>query len=1316
MKILYVGTERAEAQALAAAVSSLREGVSVSWTSGLDQAAHWIDHNDGPRVLVVEAQPDNPAWRPALTYAAGLSAALPVVVIVPEAVASDLHASALDGHECIARNPLLFRELPGVITRAIDRARKDRLERAMRDMVHEQFREAALEVERVRRRLADAETALHVGEAALSGTRQELESTAARLHELTIRELELEGQIRDAQQRYAAALATADRERTGIIAQLREVEETRERARRDHQSAVADIARLTEHEAELERSLNEARATREALEQTVARTAAALQTERAAFAAQLHEVEQARNHVRREHQSAVADITRLTERAAELEGALKEARATREALEQTVARTAAALQEKQKRHAEALANAAGELAARQADFERERTHAEGERAALSAQLREVEDARDQARREHESAVADITRLTEREAGLEGELREARAMRETLEDTASRTAAALQEEQQRHADALTNAAGERAALHADIERERGQAEAARTGLIAQLREVEEARDHARREHHSAVVEISRLTGRESGLEQAVARTAAALQEEQQRHAEALATAAGERAALHADIDRARREHESAVTDIARLTKRESDLEGELQEARAMRETLEDTVTRTTAALHEEQQRHAEAVATAAGEMAARLADFEHERVHAEGARAALSMQLREVVEACDHARREHQSAVANIGRLTQREAGLEGELREERAARETLEQTVAGSAAALHEEQQRHAEALAAAAIERTAHQADVERERGQAGKERAALTAQLRDVEEARDHARREHESAVTDIARLTTRESDLEGELREARAIREALEDTVTRTAAALQQEQQRHADAVAAAAGERTARLADYEREQVHAEDARAALSKQLRDVEEAREWSQREHQSAVADVTRLTEHAAAESQAAAARQADLEARMLVLEQSLHASQEALDARIEDLEVARRQCEVLQAEANQLPGLHHEIQRRRADNSRLFQQAPLPMFRCTKEGALTHANRMLAMLIGRSAGELRGADLAAAVFESQSDLSWLIERCLGSRTKESIETTWHRKDGSRLLVRLTASATASDAIECGVEDLTPVRVLNDRLSQAHRMEAVGRLATEVSVTCGSLLDGIHQNMRQLLVTHGSHPASAQRGKMLLEEISRAGGLLRQLAVYADEESRKPAAVELRTVVRDVAPVLKRVAGDAVEVQLPGASAPLNVDAGGERVKRLLVNLAAYGRERMPFGGRLKIELGTTVVDRHFAAKHPNVRLGPHALVTVTESRRATRTDGPLQLQADRAGANSSSVAVQPGVDLGTLQELVAECGGHLWMTVEPLGDMVVKIRLPLVTSYGEPPRRSSALGGRVRTLGQRF
>jgi hypothetical protein len=63
--------------------------------------------------------------------------------------------------------------------------------------------------------------------------------------------------------------------------------------------------------------------------------------------------------------------------------------------------------------------------------------------------------------------------------------------------------------------------------------------------------------------------------------------------------------------------------------------------------------------------------------------------------------------------------------------------------------------------------------------------------------------------------------------------------------------------------------------------------------------------------------------------------------------------------------------------------------------------------------------------------------------------------------------------------------------------------------------------------------------------------------------------------------------------------------------------------------------------------------------------------------------------------------------------------VDLATLQGLVGECGGHLWLKLQPLGDIVAKIRLPLFTAYDQkslPATVLSARGGRTRTLARWF
>src|SRR5437588_1819329 len=333
MRILYVGTGLAEAQAIATAVNSLGERVTVSWTSSLGRVANWIDKNDGLRVLVVEAEPDWRVWRSVLTYAAGLPAALPMVVIVPEEIEPDRPPLALDAHECIARDATLLRNLPAVVTLAIDRARQPRLERAaradlelklvqatatlqeaehrhrsataaaaeqlvksqsqfemgiaraaaMRDMANEQFREAAIEVERVRlrhasaladaerlarseaelsvqldsatstrtvleRRLADAETALHAGEARAAEERRSLAELVARQCEFEKKiseEIDKRRGVEDTLAHALSAGTTAERRHasamTAAVVQSRELQAALSATRHQLESKAAHL-------------------------------------------------------------------------------------------------------------------------------------------------------------------------------------------------------------------------------------------------------------------------------------------------------------------------------------------------------------------------------------------------------------------------------------------------------------------------------------------------------------------------------------------------------------------------------------------------------------------------------------------------------------------------------------------------------------------------------------------------------------------------------------------------------------------------------------------------------------------------------------------------------------------------------------------------------------------------------------------------------------------------------------------------------------------------------------------------------------------
>src|SRR5262249_42682237 len=112
-----------------------------------------------------------------------------------------------------------------------------------------------------------------------------------------------------------------------------------------------------------------------------------------------------------------------------------------------------------------------------------------------------------------------------------------------------------------------------------------------------------------------------------------------------------------------------------------------------------------------------------------------------------------------------------------------------------------------------------------------------------------------------------------------------------------------------------------------------------------------------------------------------------------------------------------------------------------------------------------------------------------------------------------------------------------------------------------------------------------------------------------------------------------------------------------------------------------------------------MPSGGRLIIELARVVVDRDFLTKYPNVRPGAHALIGVTKVRTAAAV-GPIAIAA-KSG--------RPGIDLGLLQALIDDCGGHLWMNADPGGDMELKIHLPLRSADA-----SSSAGTVLSALGR--
>ena len=156
---------------------------------------------------------------------------------------------------------------------------------------------------------------------------------------------------------------------------------------------------------------------------------------------------------------------------------------------------------------------------------------------------------------------------------------------------------------------------------------------------------------------------------------------------------------------------------------------------------------------------------------------------------------------------------------------------------------------------------------------------------------------------------------------------------------------------------------------------------------------------------------------------------------------------------------------------------------------------------------------------------------------------------------------------------------------------------DITERRRFEERLQQAQRMDAVGRLAGGVA----------HEVNNQMTVVLGAASFLLRKAEDLpgwaradLEQIrqaaQRSGDITGQLLAFGRRQLLRPEPVDLNEVVGGMDTLLRRTLGAAIRLQLdlePGLARAV-VDHG--QITQALLNLVLNARDAMPDGGVLRV------------------------------------------------------------------------------------------------------------------------
>ncbi len=278
----------------------------------------------------------------------------------------------------------------------------------------------------------------------------------------------------------------------------------------------------------------------------------------------------------------------------------------------------------------------------------------------------------------------------------------------------------------------------------------------------------------------------------------------------------------------------------------------------------------------------------------------------------------------------------------------------------------------------------------------------------------------------------------------------------------------------------------------------------------------------------------------------------------------------------------------------------------------------------------------------------------------------------------------------------GRRISVRATSTVTMDDQgrtvkINGAFQDITARKRLEAQLLQSQRLEAVGQLAGGIAHDFNNLLTAI-RGYSELI--RGHLPTDDALNRADIDQVvlasDRAAALVRQLLAFSRRQVLQPEVLESAAIVEGIAPMLRRLLGEHIELSTRTAPGPGRVKVDPSQFEQVIVNLAVNARDAMPDGGKLTIETANVELGQDYAAAHAEVTPGPYVLLAVSD------TGVGMDLETQRRIFEPFFTTKEPGkgtgMGLATVYGIVKQSGGSIFLYSELGRGTTFRIYLPRV------------------------
>ncbi len=186
---------------------------------------------------------------------------------------------------------------------------------------------------------------------------------------------------------------------------------------------------------------------------------------------------------------------------------------------------------------------------------------------------------------------------------------------------------------------------------------------------------------------------------------------------------------------------------------------------------------------------------------------------------------------------------------------------------------------------------------------------------------------------------------------------------------------------------------------------------------------------------------------------------------------------------------------------------------------------------------------------------------------------------------------------------------------------------DVTELKLLEARLYQAEKMQAVGQLTGGVAHDFNNLLGVILGNLQLIERDVVEDVAVSRKLATAMRAAMRGTELTKRLLSFARRQVLDPVIIDVGHQLHLFAELIQRTLGDTVEMRLNIGTDLWHTKVDLGQLENAILNLVINSRDAMPNGGRLTVSARNFRPDATFFRTHTDLEQGDYVDISVSDT-----------------------------------------------------------------------------------------